>query len=491
MGLKIILQHVKRLDDGRYRFRRKYPERLRAELGWEFIRTSNAPLSEAALLRWYQVREAEFDGELRSATRLATTSRMSDRDLFHAAQEKALQLLDGAEGLNDGEARAVIAEGIASKYPVDPETGDAIGVDRGDAAVLRALMAPGAKTPQPTIADVKQLYLEEKVGDTSTERGRKNRNDADRVFRLAEEALGERVRLPLTKLGHADARAVRDHMLSRTKKGKSGEKVKASSVRREINVLASAWKVSLKGFDLTRGHQAINIFEDLDIPQENAGSQQDERHPLPYPVVKAMWTKLQTAREKRGGKLPELRLIWRLLAGTGCREGEIAGLRVKDVKLSAPIPHIKVMWHEDRRVKNKASIRSVPLVGDALVAATEAVETAGKGKELFPSYYGTGGSGRLSSALMKHLEKVRAGDEASKQVVHSLRHNMADWLRLAKTETRTENLILGNALGGVGARVYGGSLADLELTHEAMQAAHERAEMDMGTTFAGGPLPSS
>lgn len=488
MGLQVILKHTKKLPDGRFRYRRRFPENVRAELGWEYIRTSETPLSESSLLRWHSEREAEFDNKVGSTRRLSQATKVSDRELFEAARERARQLLHNVIGLDDEDARAMVAEGIASKYPLDPETGDPTNIAPADAAVISALMDPEAKTPEPTMADAKRLYLSENVGDPSTERGRKNRNDTDRVFRLAEEALGKRAKLPLTKLGQADARAVRDHMLKRTKAGKSGDTIKPSSVRRELNVLASAWKVALKGFDLNRNAQAINIFEGLNIPQEQAQSPQDERDPLPYPVIKAMWKKLQAAREKTGGTLPQQRLIWRLLAGTGCRESEIAGLRAKDVDLSAPIPHLKVTWHEDRRVKNKASIRSVPLVGDALAAATEAVEIAGKGKELFRAYYGNGGGNRLSAALMKHLKAVRMGDEPSKQVIHSLRHNIADWLRLARMETRTENLILGHALGGVGARVYGGSPADLELTHEAMQAAHERAERDMGTTIAGGPL---
>lgn len=490
MALQVILKNAKKLNDGRYRYRRKFPENVRADLGWEFIRTSAGPLSEQALLRWYLEREAEFDKAVRSTRLLTATSTVSDRELFDASRERARLLLEGVIGLADDDARDLLAESIASKYPVDPETGDPIGINKGDAAVIYALMDPQAKTPEPTMADVKRLYLLENVGDPTTERGRKNRNDTDRVFRLAEEALGKRANLPLTKLENADARAVRDHMLKRTKAGKSGDTIKPSSVRRELNVLASAWKVALKGFDLNRNAKAINIFEGLNIPQERAQSQQDERDPLPYPVIKAMWTKLETAREKAGGTLPQQRIIWRLLAGTGCRESEIAGLRVKDLNLSAPIPHLKVAWHEDRRVKNKTSVRSIPLVGDALDAASEAVEAAGKGKELFPAYYGNGGGNRLSAALMKHLRAVREGDEPSKQVIHSLRHNMADWLRLARVETRTENLILGHALGGVGARVYGGSQADLELTQEAMKAAHERAAQDMGTTIAGGPLPA-
>ncbi|MDO9524931.1 MAG: tyrosine-type recombinase/integrase [Gemmobacter sp.] len=462
---------------------------MRANLGWEFIRTSADPLSDKAMHRWHLDREAEFDLSVTKQRRLTGDPTATPMELCEVSRERARDLLAGVKGLEEDEARAVLAESIAAAYPEDPETGDRTGFSRVDAAMILALIDPDAPCPPPNIEDAKRLYTKEKAGDASTERGRKRRNDIDRVFRLVDEALGNRVKLPLTDLRDADARAVRDHMLQRTKAGTGGETVKASSVRREMNVLSAAWKVALKGFDLNRGAQAVNIFAGLDIPQEEGQSQQSERDPLPHAVIAAMWTKLQTAREKEGGKLPVLRLIWRMLAGTGCRESEIAGLRLKDVVLTGELPHIKVAWHEDRRVKNRASIRAVPLIGDALAAAKEAAAHAGKGPALFVDYYGAGGGNRLSAALMKHLKDVRAGDEPEKQVIHSLRHNMADWLRLSRAETRTENLILGHALGGVGSRVYGGSQADLELTTEAMTSAHARAERDMGTTIAGGPMP--
>ena len=488
MGLMVTLQHTKKLTDGRYRYRRRYPEDVREALGWEFIRTSADPLSDKAMHRWHLDREAEFETLVAGQRRLSGDPKATPMELQEIAKERAAAMLAGVHGLEEDEAREVLAESLAAKYPEDPDTGDRTGFSTVDKALINALMQPDAPSPAPTVADVKRLYTREKAGDPSTERGRKRRNDIDRVFRLVEEALGARAKLPLTALRDADARAVRDHMLSRTKTGKPGETVKASSVRRELNVLSAAWKIALKGFDLNQGAKAVNIFEGLNITQEEVQSQQAERDPLPHAVIAAMWTKLQTAREKKGGKLPVLRLIWRLLAGTGCREAEVAGLRMKDVILTGEFPHIKVAWHEDRRVKNRTSIRSVPLVGDALTAAKEAAIRAGKGPALFADYYGAGGGNRLSAALMKHLKEVRASDAPEKQVIHSLRHNMADWLRLSRVETRTENLILGHALGGVGSRVYGGSVADLELTSEAMKAAHARAEKDMGTTIAGGPL---
>jgi integrase len=83
--------------------------------------------------------------------------------------------------------------------------------------------------------------------------------------------------------------------------------------------------------------------------------------------------------------VPALGLIWRLLESTGCRGAEIVGLRGKDVVLDGLYPHINVAWHEDRRVKTKASIRSAPLVGDALVVAREALTLPEGEAMLFPS----------------------------------------------------------------------------------------------------------
>lgn len=94
LGLMVILKHTKILDDGRCRYRRRFPENVRADLGWEFIRTSDGPLSERSLLRWYQDREADFEAAVKSARLLSASVTLSDKELFDAARERANQLLD-------------------------------------------------------------------------------------------------------------------------------------------------------------------------------------------------------------------------------------------------------------------------------------------------------------------------------------------------------------------------------------------------------------
>jgi integrase len=165
---------------------------------------------------------------------------------------------------------------------------------------------------------------------------------------------------------------------------------------------------------------------------------------------------------------PELALIWRLIEATGCRLAEVSGLRVEDVKTEGDLPHIRIEPHPLRSLKTKSSQRQVPLVGDALAAAEAALEAAAGGDMLFPSYGRRRGSDAASAALMKHL---RAVSDNERHVLHSLRHNMKDRLILAEVSSLDQNLILGHALGSVGDRVYGGSVAKLRVTTRAMEKA--------------------
>jgi integrase len=177
------------------------------------------------------------------------------------------------------------------------------------------------------------------------------------------EALGDDARTrPLDKLKREDARKVRDHMLQSPRKG--GGVLSPASVKRELKTLSAMINFGLREFDLG---SVVNPFDSLPVTGAGGGSaampDADKRDPLPAPVVAAMSSRLKG----------DLRLIWRILAGTGCRLGEVTGLRNEDVIISGPIPHIRVTWHEGRRLKTKASIRSVPLVGDSLAAASEAL----------------------------------------------------------------------------------------------------------------------
>ena len=174
-------------------------------------------------------------------------------------------------------------------------------------------------------------------------------------------------------------------------------------------------------------------------------------------------------------RIPELRLIWRLLQATGCRGAEITGLRIGDVVLDHSVPHLWVRWNDERQLKTKTSVRPVPLVGDGLAAAKEAVRDSDQNSvALFSRYAHKSGPDAVSAALMGHLRKETG---SPRHVVYSLRHNMKSWLGTSGAPEREENRLLGHADASVGNRYYGGLEDRLAGTSRALKAALEVAPM--------------
>lgn len=147
--------------------------------------------------------------------------------------------------------------------------------------------------------------------------------------------------------------------------------------------------------------------------------------------------------------------------------GEVTGLLIADLSLDGDIPHFTITSHPHRRIKAGSSVRRVPLLGEALEAAKEALKAAGKSAFLFPAYGKVRGADAASQALMKHIRTVT--DDA-KLGNHSLRHTMEDRMALAGVNKYDAALVVGHALPGMSAR-YGGTDARLQVAQRALKAA--------------------
>lgn len=467
MGLKVTLKYLKALGQGRYEFRRRVPESVKATIGkGEFKRVIEAK-TDAELFRLHGLVLVEYDKLVRSAGQGFDPS-ASDRANFEDALKRADRLVSCVVGLDEDEARAVVAEGIAAAYPADPDDGSPLGVSEQDATLLRALMSPVKAKPGYSLADARDLYLKEKIGEGKDSRRHNARLRLARVMARAAEA-GLPASTPLVDLKRQHARDIRDLMLSQDKQG--GGKVSPASVLRDIGMLKAVITRGLLEFDLRK--TVDNPFDNLDIAgtseEETFLADNEKRLSLPDGVVNGVKRRLTG----------DLLLIWRLLDGTGCRLAEIIGLRVEDVcDLHGPLPHIRIRWHDERRLKNLSSIRSVPLCGDALSAAKEALEGAGKAVLLFPQYVRLRGTDAASAALMKH---VRSLTKDKRFTVHSLRHNMKDKMRIAGVEKATQDMVLGHASGDIGED-YGSDAGRLAVTHAAMLSVVAKQSDGNGTS---------
>jgi integrase len=330
--------------------------------------------------------------------------------------------------------------------------------------LYRAVTQPNAAPPPVTLADAARVYEKERLGENPKKSAR---NTFNKVKRRLETTLGPLDSIPLTSLTREDARKVRDALLAAPKDVGQGV-LAPTSVEREINSIKAMITLGITEFDL-RG-KAFNPFEKLSLPAsvvKTAQSEWEERDPLPNDILLAVRRRVMTRV-----RVPELRLIWRLLQATGCRGAEITGLQVEDVVLDHATPHLWVRWNDERQLKTKTSVRPIPLIGDGLAAAKEALEAARDERQhvpaLFPRYARDGGPDAVSSALMGHLRKETKNP---RHVVYSLRHNVKSWLGQSGASERDENRLLGHAEASVGNRYYGGLDDRLRGTSAALEAA--------------------
>lgn len=461
MGL--ILPHIERTESGRWQYRRRVPKdvaELLRERGFTGFKKVLGSTQQEALSA-YPAHHARIERAIKEARRLLAAQRAgisairTDREIHADALLWAREVLGEDAGEDEP---GILVDSILSRYPVDPEDGQPLGVSRDDQFRIKALsVGADAPPPPPTVEDARRLYVAEKKLDEGQKVARQG---IDRALSRVAQALGKPLHeITLASLRREDARKVRDHLLSMDRKGGNGEKLSKGSVQRDINRIKAVVSFGIREFDL---HEVKNPFDRLPLITETGeapgASAKAKREPLPESVIRA-------TRARLNG---DLRLIWRLLAGTGCRVSEIAGLRGEDVRLGDEFPHIKVAWHEGRRVKTASSIRAVPLIGDAFEAAKEALSAAQGATYLFPQYVHARGGDAVSGALMKHLRKETTD---KRHVVHSLRHNLTDALRLAGVSKTDEDAIIGHAAPDVAVAHYGSERAVLQMAYEAMKRA--------------------
>ncbi|GEO84074.1 integrase [Ciceribacter naphthalenivorans] len=452
MGL--TLKHIVVTKAGTFHYRRRVPKDVATIIGKSEFKRLLGETEREALKNFPKINalyEQLVAGARAASPENDALTALEIRRLaeLRATELAAMKVYVGGRELTgaDPEAAEVIRDSALSKGVSDPVERQAVN-----------LVANGGNLPRPvpTVEDAKRLYLAEKVKGDINERNRTLR--LGRVMDILAHAV--EASRPLDKLTREDAREVRDHMLRDLG-------MKPGTVKRYIADIRSMVNLGLRENDMS---SVGNPFNGLTIRVETLVV--DERHPIPEDMLPAIRETLST----NAG--PDLWQLWRMLEGTGCRLAEVAALLVEDVKLDAPIPYLDVGFREHRRVKNQSSARRVPLVGDALEAAKDAVKAAGEGPYLFVQYAGVvktkGGKGKgkkaathASNALMKHVRKVTT---SRKITVHSLRHTMEDRLIRARVEEFDRNLVLGHTKGGMSER-YGGPDARLEAALKAVKAA--------------------
>jgi integrase len=296
------------------------------------------------------------------------------------------------------------------------------------AAQQNAVFAVGSEL-SPTLSEALGLYVSLKGAD----RGDSFRRMAERNIGYVIDVLGDR---PLDSYNTADAATLRQYLLNKGLK-------RATLIRIFGGIKAVAnFAINEHGLPIK------NPFAGVYLP--GTGSEKTRR-PIPTQQVQ----KIQEACRHIDD---DIRWLVALVADTGMRLSEAAGLTIDDLTLDHPLPHIVVRPHDHRRLKTAASERLIPLVGSALWAARR-IESSVQGDYCFPRYAsGNGCNSNSASAAINKWIKTIAGDEA---VIHGLRHSFRDRLRSIEAPLEVTDQLGGWSAGSVGQRYGSGYELDV------------------------------
>lgn len=308
-----------------------------------------------------------------------------------------------------------------------------------------AISRPAPGPAKPTLKDARDFYVKERITGDDFSRN-KNTQRVDRMVRYIEEALKDVPALPdWTPL---DAYKVRDYLLVK-------KQMKPATVRRELNTAKGIFSLYKKRLR----RDLDNPFSGIELPA-SMSNDKESRDPLTTEQIVSIRNLVVENNNT------ELALIWRLLERTGCRLAEVTGLRREDVVVTGDLPHLRIVSHSTRRIKTNSSIRDVPLVGDSLAAAKEALKQGGDIEAVFARYSNGGRGANAASALL--MRRVRQVTENPKVSVHSLRHSFADQCDLKGVSPVDKSALLGHLPTNASERHYGSRQAKLTVLVRAI-----------------------
>jgi integrase len=441
------LPHLTTTKTGIHGYRRRVPEGIRDAVG----KTEIVKSFESSDPKVVKLRHAEFHAGVERMFAQAKTSAGISSDLVFEAAVRSLR----ARGLPSVEANGewtatdrldavdiVLAD--AGMQSLD-ELEEAIEVaSNGERAKLQkvsteiAIVQGSMSRPKPKLTYCLRLLLEDRVRGRDTLREDWLRYERERKRIVAEliRKIGDK---DVTTVSRADARSFLTYL---EKDGYS-----AGSLKKQIAFLKAMFDFGFHEFE----HGGVNPWGKLKVVVPEGDD--DNGVSFDYAEVRTLLSKVATIND-------DLQDIIRLLACTGARLGEICGLELGDVDIRNG--SLSLRYNSIRRLKNKKSIRVIPVVDGQALAALQArlrrLEAAGPQAPVFPRYGRPNGSGSASAALGKWLTKIKLRDPKAEKpkTTHSLRHTFKDALRELGVHRDLANMLQGHTAGDV-ASDYGSS----------------------------------
>lgn len=457
----VLVKHLKQLKDGRWQYRRVWPKDVREavkDLSLEVKKTFPTGTNRDAAIGWALEQDRKADAliakarsgaleiEQTEATYEAVAKwfhenrdRLDEVVLSYAGEDEHGDGIEVDETERDFERERILLE--ATKREGESPRGGPRSLTLEEQLQLDALRSDSPPSITMTIGRAFDFYVERQLGGRRTKAA-----DAARLQAL--EYLGD---IPLDRLTRWMASDWTHYLATKRAQKAATIQKRVGTVKAVINFAKEHGRFS-----------GENPFSRLQPPKQAKPSV--ERLPFHRRHIEAILKHTEGSRV-----LEETKDIIELLLYTGCRPSEIGGLTAGDLSLNGEIPYVIVRWTPDRRLKTAQSKRRVPLLGEALNAASRALERQQSGW-LFPAVAPKSGEANdnplLSARINKHI-RAAGVHKTPRLVAYSFRHTMAEALDRASVGQVVRDRVLGKQK----ADGYGANELPVSEAKAALEAA--------------------
>jgi integrase len=220
-------------------------------------------------------------------------------------------------------------------------------------------------------------------------------------------------------------------------------------------------------------HMETDVMQGLALPARLVSSSRTRKEAFSDEELSTILKALASYREHADVLRREWFWIVLLLLHSGCRAMEVVQLLRADVRQIDGIWCLDLVGEgEGRQLKNRESVRKVPIHSNMVAAGFLDWHRQQQGLRLFPTAFPFGATktSQLFSVLLK-----RTGIKRPTVSLHSLRHTLTQKLARAKTFPPLQNRLLGHAIGtSVEERTYMGSM---EYSVKELSEALEKIQM--------------
>lgn len=407
----MTVRYLKRQKSGLYYYRRDIPKDLRETYGKTSLKHSLKTYNEQKAIREAQILTRRYDDEFKQLR--GTTEREQAVKLLKEYHLEPVAL-ERQEDIGDPEFSYYdqfiedLGDSLTTHYEATP-SGYRRHYQDPSPAEQRALDILNGKE-NPTLDDIQSLYLKN-VTD------KKVAGNIKRQFGYFTKALKS------CKLGDIRTRDVQSIV------EELAQDYSQDTYKKAVGTVRKAVKKAIVTYDLN----LKNPFEDIDLPKSLKES--TKRHTFSLEELELIREAVRATPSAIGAQLAGL------LIETGCRCGELGGLKLSDIYLDYEIPHIRLTDAKNRKLKTPQSNRCIPLTGVSLEIANYIIEhSTPEQVYAFPRYNKDDdyNNNNATQALNKWLKTI-----VNKGTTHSFRHSMNSRLFEAGAPDLETNSLLG------------------------------------------------